>query len=476
MARYEVKITTKQSQLALRDKPSKPNGRLIKWLNKGVTGIVNEVWSGGGWIWYKWESPSAYAGKWSCAQEPNISYRYITITKDLTPKPSPPPPPPPPKPAPPPPPPIDYDALKDLLTSDGRLPPYDTQFNGVLSGGSDRAEHNSSLEPFKDVVPDSFETNYGFIDKNLKILKSNLNLNYFSTFKELNNKYFNSFNRFKVKFPDYDLSKSFAYVFFTRPDLNLVNDTCDALADQVKNDPYFKDIWGTNRNVIKSLTKGVNSQHSFHEFLSNTCTSFEVSDEVIKTEEVGTNFLGFKIMYGMNNHDSITAGTFNITYEDDRELTIYKINKCWTEYISQVSKGIIEPKREYKLSRILDYASSAYYFLCAEDGETIIYGHKYVGVFPTNAPASVTSWTKGNLMSKPEVTIQYAYSFRESINLLMMAEFNLQSSSMAKRMLPIYDKSLGSTGNAFAGAPYIQVLQDGLGNVQYKLRHRPNYL
>ena len=77
MPRYEVKISTKKSQLALRAKPSKPNGRLIKWLNKGTTGIVNEVSSSGGWIWYKWESPAAYAGYWSCAQEDGISYRYI---------------------------------------------------------------------------------------------------------------------------------------------------------------------------------------------------------------------------------------------------------------------------------------------------------------------------------------------------------------------------------------------------------------
>ena len=79
-------------------------------------------------------------------------------------------------------------------------------------------------------------------------------------------------------------------------------------------------------------------------------------------------------------------------------------------------------------------------------------------------------------MGKPEVTVQYGYSFRESINLLMMAEFNLQSASMPKVFAPIYDKHLGSTGNAFAGAPFIQVIQDGLGNVEYKLRHRPEYL
>jgi hypothetical protein len=40
-------------------------------------------------------------------------------------------------------------------------------------------------------------------------------------FSDLQKKMYNSFNRNKTAFPDKNLNKTFAYVFFTRPDLNI---------------------------------------------------------------------------------------------------------------------------------------------------------------------------------------------------------------------------------------------------------------
>lgn len=487
---YTVKVVGRDSRpLRIRTGPSTSYKQIgLKYL--GATFDVDDISQGGGWTWYKMVG----GAKWCCAQEAGIPYQYLQIIADKTPKPKPPePPPPPPAPEPPP---IDYDGLTGLLNNGKRLPPYDTIFQLELPTGVETEEvGGDALQTFpadkeeegktEEDAPKTRTTgtttqtynlyaDTSFIKDNMNIVKKNMNINYHKSFDELNDDLFKKFNRYRINFPDYNLSKSFAHVYFTRPDLNITNDKNDGLGSQVSKDPYFSDIWNTNSKIITSLTKNYNLGHSFHPFLSNTCTSFEVSDEIIRTEDVGENLVGFKVSYGKNNHESLTAGTFNMTFTDDRELTIFKINKLWTEYISKCFKGILVPKKEYRRDRILDYACSVYYFLCAEDDETIIYGHKYTGVFPTNAPASITSWSKGSHLSTPEVTIQYAYSFRESMNLLTMAEFNLQSSTLPKKAASIYNAQLGMTGNTFAGAPFVEIVKDASGKIRYKLRHRPN--
>lgn len=471
---YTVKVTGQDPRpLRIRTGPSISYKQVgLKYI--GETFDVDDISQSGGWTWYKIVGTS----NWCCAQEVGIKYPYLQIIADKTPKPKPPEPtPPPPAPTPPP---IDYDGLNDLLNNGKRLPPYDTKFNSELATNVETEDiGGEELQPMNEENARSRSTSYSlyadtsFVKSNIDIVKKNMNMNYHTNFNELNDDLFTKFNRFKINFPDYNLSKSFAYVFFTRPDLNITNEKGTALNSQVSNDPYFSDIWNTNRNIVAGLTKKHSLLHSFHPFLSNVCASFEVTDEIIKTEDVGENFVGYKVIYGKNNHESLTAGTFNMTFVDDKELTIFKTNKLWTEYISKCFKGILVPKKEYKRDRILDYACSVYYFLCAEDGETIIYGHKYTGVFPTNAPASITSWSKGSHLNTPEVTIQFAYSFRESMNLLTLAEFNLQSASLPKKAANIYNAQLGMTGNTFAGAPFVEVIQDASGKIKYKLRHRP---
>jgi hypothetical protein len=62
-----------------------------------------------------------------------------------------------------------------------------------------------------------------FIKERLLIDKKNVGANYFSDFKELENKYFESFNRFNVEYPDYTLGKTFCKVFFTRFSFKFMN-------------------------------------------------------------------------------------------------------------------------------------------------------------------------------------------------------------------------------------------------------------
>ena len=316
-----------------------------------------------------------------------------------------------------------------------------------------------------------YYTDYSSFENDIKKERSNLNLFNGTDYKSLKDQMYNKFNRFKIAFPDYHLTKTFAHVFLTRPDLNLFNESSfPDLMPIFSKDPTFYYLYKNDRNTLLSLTKHLTSDHDFFPFLSSNSGSFEISDEFIKTMEVGETFTGYKIQYGKHNVESQTAGTFNISYTDDRDLTIYKIHKAWIEYISKVYRGVVEPKAEYIMEKILDYACSAYYILCGPDGESILFWSKYFGVFPTNTPASVTSWSKGNLLKIPEYNITYAYSVKEDFSPLTLAEFNMNSHGYLNYR-KTYEPYLLSTGKTFTGAPFIDTYNSN-GEYTFKLRFR----
>ena len=94
------------------------------------------------------------------------------------------------------------------------------------------------------------------------------------------------FNRFKMAFPDEELTKTFAYVFFTRPDLNILTSSTK-LSSQADADPLYNYLYKNNPSLFRNLTKYGSATHAFNVFLSNNAKSFEISDEYIKTVEAG---------------------------------------------------------------------------------------------------------------------------------------------------------------------------------------------
>ena len=110
----------------------------------------------------------------------------------------------------------------------------------------------------------------------------------------------------------------------------------------------------------------------------------------------------------------------------------------------------------------------------AADGETIIYGHKFIGVYPTNVPNSALSWSKGSLITSPEVNISYEYWFREPLSSLTMAEFNLLSKNMDKsNYVKTYNNNTGMSSPTWVGIPFIDKVTKTNGSAEYKLRFRP---
>lgn len=302
------------------------------------------------------------------------------------------------------------------------------------------------------------------------------------------------FNRFRTEFADNRLAKAFPRVFFTRPDLNLFdynegNSTGSRLAytpptltGTLSSDPSFQQLYHTDPELLASLTKLYTRSHSFNPFLSNMASSFDLSDEKLETFEHGKTFTGWKIKVGKHTIGSHTAGSFSISYDETNRIEVYKIHKAWIDYISKVYRGATNSKKEYIKERRLDYACSVYYFLCAEDGETVLYWAKYVGVFPVSAPTGELSWSKGSIVQTPDSSVEYEYAWKEEMEPASLVDFNTNAGIDMSGVTSIinanllerstmYDVNKVGTGATFKNKPFVTVNMDEAKRYVVKLRY-----
>lgn len=356
---------------------------------------------------------------------------------------------------------------KDIKINPATLTKY-SAYKGTRKSKSPGKEgkYNYSMNYQKDNI---YNSNLGNIEdkrlkKDMQQLYRDINFEIRSE-KEMYEKNFTRYNRFKLANPEDYLGKGFAHIFFTRPDCALINDANTDLRKKIAKNPNFSYAWAHRRRLLRSLTLNKKDvKHDWNLLLSNKAEEFSLSDENIATETYGDTFLKQKVVFGKGSHESRTQGEFSVKYTDNRELDIYHYHKLWTDYISNVYTGSWFPKRKYIYGKVLDYAVCAYYILTAEDGETILFWSKYYGVFPVNTPSSSYSWSKGQAIVSPEVNITYQYSLKEDFNPISLIEFNLNSHLDEVEdgiyYEPVYNKYIGGSGKTWVGAPFIETCGD----------------
>ena len=329
-----------------------------------------------------------------------------------------------------------------------------------------------------DLLPDGTPVNADmeFLHKALNINLDNRNTLY--------KKYTEFYNRYKLEHNNDRLAKTVGHVFFVRPDCNIFRRGSSGaspnpeLERNVRQLSEFYYALKHNPEMLRQLTQEeAGYDHEFMMYLSNKARSFDIKDEYIRSETYGQALTGYKVPYGKHDVESKTSDTFSIKYRDDRDLHIYSLHKLWVEYISYVYRGKLMPKKEYNIHKIIDYATCVYYFLCAEDGETVIFWSKYWGVFPLECPSSAFSFSLENANSNadPEFSIPYQYAWKEDFNPLSIIEFN-QHSKKSLDYVPIFNKNTLGPGNTWVGAPFIETFNNSNFDLPYtfRLRFRPS--
>ena len=307
--------------------------------------------------------------------------------------------------------------------------------------------------------------------------KKNLNIPSAYSRLQLNKRFHEKFNRFKIQYPDYFLNNTIGYVFFTRPDLNLFDSDGNANS-QVESDPQLYYAVMSNEQAVKSLTKNYAGGHHFIPLLCNTVMSLDVSDESIETVETGQTYTGYKTQYAQTNVRSMTAGTINVTFPETYNMAITALHQVWCSYESGVYRGILEPKAKYIWNKEIDYACDIYYFLVDAQDMIIRYWCKYTGCFPLNVNKSVFSYSGDTHINHPNLNISYAYFAREDMSFITLGEFNNNAGGVSAnwKYKALYNPIGGVSGDTWASRPFIQhsTINNGFGQAQiHYLRFKP---
>jgi len=292
---------------------------------------------------------------------------------------------------------------------------------------------------------------------------------------ERNVKYY-MYNRFKT--PDLGLAhnRTFTHVFFTRPDLYLMDDASH-VADQVSKQSEVQMIYRRHPDLIRLLCDGEKMEdgNNFNMLLSNQCTSFQLTSEGLNKLEVGKSWNDHKMVYG-DGYTGRFAGEFSCTFNETNDYSIINLIKLWITYIDNVSRGAMVPfygpkegetypltipgKHCHVHDKALDYAASAYVFKVGPDGEDVLYWTKYYGIFPLTTGASALGFDMGGDQGTPKLDISFAYSFKQDLSPIALMEFN-QAAGITGGVTwdQSYDHFLPGSARPLVGAPYIELIE-----------------
>ena len=282
------------------------------------------------------------------------------------------------------------------------------------------------------------------------------------------------YNRFKT--PDINMAhnKSVTYVFFTRPDLNILTGSgsnCTANA-QTLNHSESALIWRRNPELFKLLTdcNRCNDPNNFNLLLSNQVTSFDIRDEEITSIKAGKSWNDYEMVYG-DSYTGRAAGEFSCNFMETSDYSIINLIKLWVTYIDNVSRGAWSPSyqltpnrsgmnKSHVFTKTLDYAASAYVFKCGPDGEDVLYWSKYYGVFPMNTGANALSWDLSTpIGDAPKLNIKFSYSYKKDLSPISLLEFNHIAgiTSGTAESENSFNTELGHSSRPYVGAPFIQM-------------------
>ena len=257
------------------------------------------------------------------------------------------------------------------------------------------------------------------------------------------------------------------YLFFTKPDLNIIEEHTMNLTEGLKEIPFWIELQDRYNNVISMLQSSYGSEDPFNHLLENTVQSNldmpGISAEMIDTP---TNMYGVNYKYRGSSEASDDGHTFSLEFKDTRNLPVYYFFKAYEEYETLKHHGVVGPKSDYIFNKILHDQYSIYKFLVDEDGESIIYYAKYYGVKSVNLPRDVFNNT--NFDNGISYSIDFDAAFVEDMNPQILTDFNSLSYPYVGEMndIDIYNPESDRADNRPAkGALIVKDIDNGNGSI-----------
>lgn len=337
----------------------------------------------------------------------------------------------------------------------------------VLRGNSPETSVSKFLQGIRNEA--GLETDYYkglYRSNNVAKSRSDIYNNGDTTEQPLLNKTF----RFGIKNPYGAISTAKEFIFFTKPDLNIIerdNDTGLVITDS-NNIPhlspglrsgFWQDMFNSKKRIIELLQSsyGNHTDDPFNHLLQNMVISnLDIPSLDAPTVETSTNMYGISFSYRGSSEESDDGKEFSLEFKDDKYLNVYSYFRAYEEYETEKHHGTVQPWKPYIEYKILHDQIAVFKFIVDEDMETILYYGKYYGVFPTSLPRDAFSTdTFDNGIS---YTINFKSAFYEDMRPEIIDDFNSISNSLyqkCKYFVRPYNPVMGRSDCRPAKAAYI---------------------
>lgn len=288
-------------------------------------------------------------------------------------------------------------------------------------------------------------------------------------------KWQSSYNFMQFVNPYHLINGTREYIFFTKPDLNIMKDSL-SLQDTLANNSFWKEMLNYYRDDLACLQKRIKrsgnaiDSHPFIPLLSNSVAS-TLSLPSIDADTIDTpsTIYGTSIQYRGDSFKSDEGYDFNLEFIDSKDLEVYYFFKMWDEYEKLKKQGILGPPMfvddkgqisdTYRVLRILHDQIGIYRFLVdADDMSTIIHYSKLIGCFPKSVPRDSFDSLEGQIRYSVSWHAQWVYDSDPIIlyefNQVCNKYFGAQGPKIAN-LVELYDKDLEAVDGSWRAHPYV---------------------
>lgn len=228
------------------------------------------------------------------------------------------------------------------------------------------------------------------------------------------------------------------YLFFTKPDLNIIGrDKVTGAIDKSQGSIYLdidlqgNDFWvDLQKYRIETIEMLQNSYNpGWNMLLQNSVASnLEIPALEGTSMESPVNNYGVGFHYRGTSEASNDSFDFSLEFKDTKYLDVFTFFKAYDYYEELKHHGVVKPWQGYIINKVLHDQFSIYKFVVGEDMETLVYWCKLYGVMPMNVPREVFS-NVNDMSNGLSYSINFKAAFIEDMTQDILKDFNLLSNT-----------------------------------------------
>ena len=274
--------------------------------------------------------------------------------------------------------------------------------------------------------------------------------------------WYNKFNRAGFLDPYNGFRKTKEYIFITKPDLHLFDNSYTINPELSNRSSFFNDALDRYKEVAMQLQYSQSSNRGpFMQLLSNAVNGpLELPSISAGTIETSKTVYGFSISYRGSSGSSDNDYDFSLEFKDSKFLEVYMLFKMYDEYERLKWTGLVTPNEKYIRNRVLHDQVSIYKFIVDADGMTILYFARAMGCIPLSVPRDSMSNIEGELTFSINWKAQYIYDMDPRI----LVDFNRITadyrSNMSNQNLPLFNSSKKNAEGRWSSCPYVMTRKD----------------